>query len=816
MELNTVAKAPTAKIKKQFVLEGLSCANCAAKIETRLNEVQGISNASVNFITKTLTMELEAISRVNELIAASKEVINEVEAHVVVKEKQVGKGSKLVLMLEGLCCANCAAKIERECAKIPGVNDAVVDFVAKKLIMEIEVNSDKNSIISEAEKIVIKIEPDVKVSVLENNKKTQHSHHNHEGHDHDNDDHHHGHDHGHEHNHESSKEDLIKLGIGGAIFAVASVFDFSFNVELILYLISYIFVGGEVLLRAVKNIIRGQVFDENFLMAIATVGAFAIGEFPEGVAVMIFYQIGEMFQDVAVNRSRKSIAALMDIRPDFANIKIGSEVKKVSPEEVSIGDIIIVKPGEKVPLDGIVIEGKSMVDTSALTGESVPRKVEEGTNVLGGFINKNGVLSIEVTKEFGESTVAKILDLVENASSKKAPTENFITKFARYYTPIVVILAAALAFLPPLFIPDATFSTWIYRALVFLVVSCPCALVVSIPLGFFGGIGGASKNGILVKGGNYLEALNNAEIVVFDKTGTLTKGVFKVTEINATNNIEKSQLLEYTAYAESFSNHPIATSILKAYGENIDKNQISDYEEISGHGLKVKVKGEEILAGNKKLMDREGIQVSEVDTIGTVVYVSVNKSYKGYIVIADEIKEDAAKAIELLKAVGIRKTVMLTGDIKTVGEKVGKELGLDEVYSGLLPDEKVEKIEMLFKEKSSKGKIIFVGDGINDAPVLARADIGMAMGGVGSDAAIEAADVVIMTDEPSKIVSAIKIAKKTRTIVMQNIIFALGVKAIILVLGAFGIATMWEAVFGDVGVALIAVLNSMRAMKVEN
>ena len=583
-----------------------------------------------------------------------------------------------------------------------------------------------------------------------------------------------------------------------------------------MYLISYVLVGGEVVLGALRNIRRGQVFDENFLMGIATIGAFAIGEYPEGVAVMLFYQVGEMFQDMAVNRSRKSISALMDIRPDFANLKINGDIKKVDPEEVSIGDIIVVKPGEKVPLDGKVIEGSSMVDTAALTGESVPREVGRGDSILSGVINKNGLLTIEVEKEFGDSTVAKILDLVQNASSKKAPTENFITKFARYYTPTVVFAALALAIIPPLFIEDATFSDWVYRALSFLVVSCPCALVVSIPLGFFGGIGGASKNGILVKGGNYLEALNDVEMVVFDKTGTLTKGIFKVTEINSENNISKDELIAYAAYAENYSNHPIGASILKAYGKEIDKYKIENYEEISGHGVKVIIDGKEVLAGNYKLMNRENIPYKQVETIGTLVHVAIDKKYAGYIVISDELKEDSAKAIKDLKAIGVKKTVMLTGDNEKVGSKVAKELRLDEVYAELLPDQKVEKLELLFKEKSPKGKIVFVGDGINDAPVLARADIGIAMGGVGSDAAIEAADVVIMTDEPSKIASAIKIAKKTRSIVMQNIVFALGVKIIILGLVAIGMGTMWEAVFGDVGVALLAVLNAMRAMKVEN
>jgi Cd2+/Zn2+-exporting ATPase len=798
MQLNTIQKKTASNIKKQFILEGLDCANCASKIETKLNSIDGISNATVNFMTKTLTMELEEISRVNELVASSIDSINKIESHVIVKEKTAGKSNKLVLMLEGLCCANCAAKIEREATNIKGVCSAVVDFVAKKLIIETENNSDKDAIVENVKQIVKKIEPDVKVFVLDGNvnKNQEHSHD------------HHGED-------ENNKTKFIRLGVGATIFAIATAFNFSFYGELILYLISYLLVGGEVVLRALKNIRGGQVFDENFLMSIATIGAFAIGEFPEGVAVMLFYQLGEIFQGMAVNRSRKSIASLMDIRPDFANLKLGDDIKKVSPEEVSVGDIIVVKPGEKVPLDGIVIEGNSMVDTSALTGESVPRDVEVGDNILGGVINKNGLLTISVEKEFGDSTIAKILDLVENASSKKAPTENFITKFARYYTPTVVFSALALAILPPLFINGATFSEWIYRALAFLVVSCPCALVVSIPLGFFGGIGGASKNGILVKGGNYLEALNNVEVIVFDKTGTLTKGIFKVTEIKPQSTVSKDELITYAAYAESFSNHPIATSILKAYGKEIANDSVEHYEEISGHGIKVIALGKEILAGNYKLMNKENISYTKVETIGTVVHVAVDKEYAGYIVISDEIKEDSAKAIKALKAMGVKKTVMLTGDNKLVGTKVAKELGLDEVYSELLPDQKVEKVELLDKEKTSKGKLVFVGDGINDAPVLARADIGIAMGGVGSDAAIEAADVVIMTDEPSKIASAIKIAKKTRTIVMQNIVFALGIKVIILVLVALGIGTMWEAVFGDVGVTLIAVLNSMRAMKTE-
>ena len=785
------------QVKKEFILEGLGCAHCAAKIEQKVNELDGIHSANVNFMAKTLTLELKENNSVEELMKTVTNIVTNIESKVKVREKANGKILKKEILLEGLCCGNCAAKIERESNNIDGVKSAVVDFIATKLIMEIEDSSKQNDIVDNVKKIVKKIEPDVKVVVIDdknNSLKNKEE----------------------EAEEENNKSEIIRLAIGALIFGIATAMKFSNSIELVLYLISYVLVGGEVILGALRNISRGQVFDENFLMSIATIGAFAIGEYPEGVAVMLFYQIGEMFQDMAVNRSRKSISALMDIRPDFANLKINGDTKKVDPEEVRIGDVIVVKPGEKVPLDGKIIEGNSMVDTAALTGESVPREVGIGDNILSGVINKNGLLTIEVEKEFGDSTVAKILDLVQNASSKKAPTENFITKFARYYTPAVVFAALALAVIPPLVIEGATFSEWIYRALSFLVVSCPCALVVSIPLGFFGGIGGASKNGILVKGGNYLEALNDVEMVVFDKTGTLTKGIFKVTEIKPENNISEDELIACAAYAENYSNHPIATSILRAYGNEIIQDKIKNYEEISGHGVKVVLDGREVLAGNYKLMNKENISYKQVETIGTVVHVAIDKKYAGYIVISDEVKEDSAKAIKALKAVGVKKTVMLTGDNKTVGTKIAKELGLDEVHAELLPDQKVEKLELLFKEKSAKGKIVFVGDGINDAPVLARADIGIAMGGVGSDAAIEAADVVIMTDEPSKIASAIKIAKKTRSIVMQNIVFALGVKLVILALVAIGMGTMWEAVFGDVGVALLAVLNAMRAMKVEN
>jgi heavy metal-(Cd/Co/Hg/Pb/Zn)-translocating P-type ATPase len=784
-----------AVLRKELILDGLDCANCAAKIEAKVNAIDGVKQASMNFVNKTLTIETSSEGRLEEIIDETVKIVNRLEPGVSVREKSISKSSKKVLTLLGLCCANCAAKIEKEVGNLSGVKSASVNFAAKKLVIEIN-NADWEEIIDEAAKIVKRIEPDVSIveGTKENSKSLKDK----------------------EEVEKSNKSELVRLCIGAVLFGIATIFKFSFPVEFALYFVSYILTGGKVLIRAVKNITRGQIFDENFLMAIATIGAFAIKEFPEGVAVMLFYQVGEFFQSMAVNRSRKSISALMDIRPDFANLLIGNGEKKVDPDDVNIGDRIIVRPGEKIPLDGKILEGKSMVNTSALTGESVPREVEAGNDVLSGFINTNGVLTIEVTKEFGESTVAKILDLVQNATSKKAQTENFITKFARYYTPAVVFIALALAVVPLLVIPGAVFSSWIYRALAFLVVSCPCALVISIPLGFFGGIGGASKNGILIKGSNYLEALNDVDTVVFDKTGTLTKGVFKVTKLNPKEGISKDELLKYAAFAESYSNHPIAVSILSEYNGTVNKDAISDYEEISGHGIRVKAEGREILAGNIKLMDKESIKYDKVDEAGTVVHVAVDRAYAGYIVISDEVKEDSRDAVSGLKRAGIKRTVMLTGDNRQVGEKVAKDLGLDEVYAELLPDQKVEKLEMLGRQKSSKGKLVFVGDGINDAPVLARADIGIAMGGLGSDAAIEAADVVIMTDEPSKIVSAIKVAKRTRQIVWQNIVFALVVKGAVLLLVAGGISTMWEAVFADVGVSVIAVLNSARVMKVNN
>ena len=611
------------------------------------------------------------------------------------------------------------------------------------------------------------------------------------------------------------KKSLIQIIISFILFLVAMVVPFENDlINKGLYIIAYLIVGLEIVWKAIRNIFRGKVFDEHFLMAVATIGAFVIGEFPEAVAVMLFYQVGELFQDYAVDKSRKSITSLMDIRPDIAFVKRNGKIEKISPEDVKIGENIVVKPGEKIPLDGIIVEGSSMVDTSALTGESVPKEVTVDDEVLSGCINENGLLTIKVEKEFGESTVSKILDLVENASSKKSKSENFITKFAKYYTPIVVIIAVLLAIIPPFVLNLGEFTEWLYRALTFLVVSCPCALVISIPLGFFGGIGGASKTGILVKGSNYLEALSNTEIVVFDKTGTLTEGVFEVQKVEA-NGISKEELLKYASYAESNSNHPISISLKKAYNKEINQNSILNTEEIAGRGVSSNVEGREVLVGNDKLMKEKNISYTPCSEIGTILYVAIDNKYAGYILIADKIKEDSFKAIKTLKKNNIKETVMLTGDKKEVGEKVANELGLDKVYAELLPDGKVEKVEELMKDKSEKGKLVFVGDGINDAPVLALSDIGVAMGGLGSDAAIEAADVVIMTDEPSKIGTAIKISKKTMSIVKQNIIFAIAVKVLVLILTAFGIGTMWEAVFADVGVSVLAIINSLRALRVK-
>lgn len=693
-------------------------------------------------------------------------------------------------VLDGLDCSNCAQKIENGVKGIKGIDGCAVNFAASTLTVSAD-GKEEQWVTNKVEKKVKSIDPHVTVRQKHKKKSADDGYRN------------------------RMINMLIRMAAAVILGAAAYVVH-SGTIEFILFLAAYLIIGGDIIIRAVKNISRGQVFDEHFLMALATIGAFLIQQYPEGVAVMLFYQIGELFQGAAVSRSRKSISALMDIRPDYANVKTENGIELVSPEDVQTGDIIVVNPGESIPLDGKVVQGSAMVDTSALTGESVPRKAAEGQDVMSGFINQNGVLHIEVTKGYQESAVSKILDLVQNASSRKARTENFITKFAKYYTPAVVIIAVLLAFVPPLVIPGAALSDWVYRALIFLVISCPCALVVSIPLGFFGGIGAASKAGVLVKGSNYLEALNQVKYAVFDKTGTLTKGSFEVTEIKPAEGFTKDRLLEAAAYAELHSQHPIAESVRKAYGKMLSSDAIESYEEISGHGIFAKVNGTEILAGNKKLMEREQVKGVPDEHAGTIVHVAVDQRYAGAIIIADEVKEDAAQAVADLKSLGIKQTVMLTGDSKQTGEAVGKQLGIDEVYAELLPQDKVSRVEALEAKLSPNEKLIFVGDGINDTPVLARADIGAAMGGLGSDAAVEAADVVLMTDQPSKIAEAIRIAKRTRRIVWQNIGFALGVKAIFLILGAFGIATMWEAVFSDVGVTLLAVANAMRVMRLKN
>ena len=624
---------------------------------------------------------------------------------------------------------------------------------------------------------------------------------------------HHSHNSKNEHKNESLT--LIRISIAFLILLFAVFSNIPNNIKICCFLFAYLLAGYDILYTAIKNIIKGQIFDENFLMGLATLGALAIKEYPEAVMVMVLYQLGEYFQHRAVKKSRRSILELMDIRPDYAYKEENGKIIKYSPEEINTGDIILVKTGEKIPLDGVITEGSAILDTSALTGESVPKTVKIGDTAISGCINTNGVIKIKVTKKYGESTVSKILKLIEHASSKKSRTENFITRFAGYYTPAVVAAALMLAVLPPLLLPDAQFTIWLKRALTFLVISCPCALVISIPLSFFGGIGGASKCGILIKGSNYLEALSKPDSVVFDKTGTLTKGSFEVTKISPQNGISEGELIEYAAYAENYSNHPIALSLKKAYKKDIDTSKISNVSEFAGNGVKADINGEEILAGNSALMEKFQINIQEHPDEGTVVYCAKNGEYIGYIVISDEIKEDSPLAIKELKKV-VGKTVMLTGDSEAAAKRISERLGIQQVYSQLLPQDKVEKLENIIAQKQKDKNVIFIGDGINDAPVLTRADVGIAMGAMGSDAAIEAADVVIMDDKPSKIYTAVKIAQKTMLIVKQNIIFALGVKALFLLLGAFGFMTMWGAVFADVGVALLAVLNSLRSLRVKN
>lgn len=702
----------------------------------------------------------------------------------IVLEANNMKGSKQTFLLEGLDCAVCAAKIEDNVKKIDGICNANVDLINTKLTVELEDINKINDINKAIKKVIKDVEPNIHISDSEGKiVKDKDS---------------------------RFKWKIMQLLSAAALFILPVIFKLPEYAKFSLFFISYIISGGEIIALSIKKILKGQLFDENFLMSISTIGAFAIGKYEEGVSVMLFYQIGTLIEDYAVDNSRKSIKDLMDIRPDYANLKIENNIKKVPPEAVNIGDIILVKPGEKIPLDGKVIDGKSFVDTSSLTGEYLPMEVTIGSNVLSGFINKNGLLTVKVEKSFKESTVSKILDLIENAGNKKAQAENFITKFAKYYTPIVTLSALFIATIPPLLLNE-NFSNWIYRALVFLVISCPCALVISVPLSFFSGIGAASKNGILIKGSNYLEVLNDVKTIVFDKTGTLTEGTFKVTEINAENPLKSDELLKYAAHGEYYSNHPIASSIINAYGSKIDAGKIKDYVELAGNGIKAIINDKEILIGNSKLMKSHNIAFKDVRPY-SAVHIAVDGKYAGYIVISDSIKKDSKDTVKALKSLGVERLIMLTGDKKEISEYISNELGLDGVYSELLPDEKVNVVDQLCSNTDLKGKVAFVGDGINDAPALTRADIGIAMGKIGTDAAIEAADVVLMTDEPIKLVDAIKIAKKTHKIVLENIIFALGVKLSVLTLGALGLATMWEAVFADVGVTVLAVLNSLRIL----
>ncbi len=823
------------KKSHEWILEGIDCANCAAKVERGVAKVAGVANSSVNYMTETLSFEVTE-EKEHLVLSNVQQKVKKLEPDVTLKNKVDGRLIEInppltkvshlkddrknyEWILEGIDCANCAAKVERGVATVPGVTSSNVNFMTETLSFEV-VGGNKNDVLAHVKQTIGTLEPDVvlrkkvdgtligngteshkdTVSIESISVKDETSHKqtnraflvNLFG--------------------NKTKMTIIRLILGLGILATGMFLPMDGQASLGLFIMAYLITGYDVVGRAIRNIFRGQVFDENFLMTIATLSAFYIQEYPEAVAVMLFYQVGEVFQDIAVSKSRRSIADLMDIRPDYANLVTGNNVEKVAPEAINIGDIILIRPGEKVPLDGKVVEGTSAMDTSALTGESVPRSVKPEDSILSGFINKNGLIKVVVEKPFAESTVKKILDLVQNASGRKAPTEQFITKFARYYTPIVVIAAALLAIVPPLLVPGATFNEWIYRASIFLVISCPCALVVSIPVGFFGGIGSASRKGILVKGSNFLEGLNDLRYVVMDKTGTLTKGKFELTAIEPKNGINSEQLLELAAYAEAHSTHPIADSIKERYGRDIKEERITAYNEISGHGIQATIGGKEVLAGNARLMDKFSVGFTEVQEIGTVVYLAVDKVYTGHLLISDAIKDDAIESIAEMKKLGIKNIIMLTGDSKKVGEAVANKLGITEVYSELLPQDKVAKFEEILSRKEKNEKVAFVGDGINDTPVLARSDIGIAMGGLGSDAAIEAADVVLMDDRPSKIVTAMQVAKNTRRIVWQNIFFALGVKGLFLVLGAFGIATMWEAVFADVGVTVIAVLNSMRIL----
>lgn len=802
-------------MNKVYALDKLDCANCAMKMEKHIGKLAGVTDVSVNFVQKKMFIDMENEYLEEKIFKTIKQIEPTVQITEIRKHKKhqdhehshehtdccCGKNHKLheskniseahKLYIKGLDCANCANKIETVVSGMENVEEASLNFTTGVLNIKLQDDNIAEQTLAGILHIVPTLEDGIRIEKTKANVK-------------------------------DTPENITlfsikanwRLYVGILLFIIAIISE-SQPYAIVIFLLAYVFTGSSVVYIAFKNLLKGEVFDENFLMSVATIGALLIRSYEEAVAVMIFYEIGEMFQSYAVRRSRTSISSLMNLRADYANRLIDDREEQVAPEDITIGELILVKPGERVPLDGTIVRGVSSLDTSALTGESMPRDVKVNDEVLAGVVVLNGVITLQVTKEYGESTVSRILELVENASSKKAPMEKFITRFAKIYTPIVVALAIVIAIFPPLLIPGAQFQEWLYRALTFLVVSCPCALVISVPLGMFAGIGAASKHGVLIKGGNYLEALCNIDTVVFDKTGTLTKGVFNVVDIYAKHDT-KEEVLKLAAYGEYYSNHPIATSIKAAYGKDMDASLLKDYEEVAGNGVHVLYDDTEVLLGNYTFMETNHIPYEEPSAMGTIIHVAANQTYMGYLVIDDEIKETSKQAIVSLKQSGIKKCVMLSGDRKAVGERVAQQLGLDEVYMQLLPIDKVDIVESLLQAETKGRKLAFVGDGINDAPVLARADIGVAMGGIGSDAAIEAADVVLMKDNPSALYDAIQIARKTMHILWQNIIFSLLVKVVVLILATFGYANMWMGVFADVGVTLLVVLNSMRALKVES
>ncbi len=797
VEVIALDDAKTSLNKIDLELNGLTCTDCAGKIEKMTSEFKGVTDAKFNFVTKKFTVGLENPNLSDEVYENIVQLVNKLEPDVEIIDLRDNKATNILkLELENLNCSDCAGKIENFVKALKGVEGAKINLMNKVLEVEYRRGTSLGELKDGIKDIILTLEPDIKINDIRKSK-----------------------------NREKTakksmwqsvdKNQLTKILVSTILLFLPRFISFSQPVSFGIYLVAYLLIGFKIIKQAFINTRAGIPFDENFLMTIATVGAFAIGEYPEAIMVMLLYQIGETMQGIAVNHSRDSITSLMDIRPDYANLLVNDEEMEVDPNEVAIGDIILVKPGERVPLDGVVIEGKSSLDTSSITGESVPRGISVGDEIVSGVVNIQGLLKVKVNRVFGESTISKILDLVENASSKKAETENFITKFSRYYTPVVVIVAALLAIVPPI-IGMGSFANWFYRATVFLVISCPCALVISVPLGFFGGLGGASKEGILIKGSNYLEGLADLNTIVFDKTGTLTEGVFEVTEIKSYTELSQEEVLKIAAYGERYSNHPIGKSVIQKFDREIDEGKISDYEEIAGQGIRVKIEDKIYLLGNKKLLDNNKIKVNDIDTIGTIIYIGKDNKHIGTIIVSDRIKESASEDLKKLKEVGIEQLVMLSGDNQKTVDKVSNILGLDKAYGGLLPQDKVEIFEKIITGATGKNKVAFVGDGVNDAPVLARADVGIAMGGLGSDAAIEASDVVIMTDDIGKLSKGIKIGRKTRRIVMENIVLALGIKLIVLSLGAFGQANMIQAVFADVGVSIIAILNSIRALNTKN